>query len=272
MGKSGPARALPAGRGGLACGVPVAPTHAQRLAMREMPAGFPVMRQRWAGLLFLHWRVPAEMIAARLPRGLHVDTFDGSAWIGVVPFFMDRIRPVYLPPVPGISWFLELNVRTYVFDDEGNPAVWFFSLDCNQPLAVEIARRFFHLPYEHAEMRADRSPDRISYQCRRKITGAGQAVFNYEPARNTKPAAEGTLEWFLVERYLLISSNPDGGLHHGRVHHPPYRIAPAVCDAWSAEPLVWNGFHLTDRTPDSLLTAEPVDVRVFPLQRACPIA
>ena len=267
-----PPALYPSESGGIACGVPVAPTMSQRLAMRETPAGFPVMRQRWAGLLFLHWRVPVEMIAERLPRGLHVDTFDGSAWIGVVPFFMDRVRPVGLPPVPGISWFLELNVRTYVFDDDGNPAVWFFSLDCNQPLAVEIARRFFHLPYEHAEMRADRSPERISYQCLRKTAGAGDAIFDYEPARNSRPAAEGTLEWFLVERYLLVSASPDGALHHGRVHHPPYQIAPAVCGAWSAEPLVWNGFPPINRAPDSMLTAEPVDVRVFPLKRAASVS
>ena len=77
--------------------------------MRERPAGFPVMRQCWAGLLFLHWRVPVETMAARLPAGRHVDTFNGSAWLGVVPFFMDRVRPSLLPPVPGISWFMELK-------------------------------------------------------------------------------------------------------------------------------------------------------------------
>jgi len=76
--------------------------------MQQRPAGFPVMRQRWAGLLFLPWQVPVEMIAARLPAGLHVDTFGGSAWLGVVPFFMDRVRPSLLRPVPGLSWFMEL--------------------------------------------------------------------------------------------------------------------------------------------------------------------
>jgi len=139
--------------------------------MREKPAGYPVMRQRWADLLFLHWRVPVEVVVERLPEGLHVDVFDGSAWLGVVPFFMDRVRPVLLPPVPGISWFMELNVRTYVHDDYGNPGVWFFSLDCNQPLAVEIARRAFHLPYEHAAMQAVRSAGRIYYACRREVRG-----------------------------------------------------------------------------------------------------
>ena len=110
------------------------------------------MRQRWAGLLVLHWPIEISLIQDRLPPGLHVDTFNGQAWIGVVPFFMQRVRPTGLPPVPWLSWFLELNVRTYVHDDAGNPGVWFFSLDCNQPVAVEIARRAFHLPYQHAAM------------------------------------------------------------------------------------------------------------------------
>ena len=117
------------------------------------------MRQCWSGLLFLHWPVDPAMIQSRLPDGLFVDTYDNKAWLGVVPFFMDRVRPVMLPPVPGLSWFLELNVRTYVHDAQGRPGVWFFSLDCNQPLAVEIARRFFHLPYEHAAMKAARRGD-----------------------------------------------------------------------------------------------------------------
>ncbi len=112
------------------------------------------MRQRWTGLLFLHWPVEPALVAERLPAGLHVDTFEGNAWLGAVPFFMDRVRPVGTPPLPWLSWFMELNVRTYVHDDHGNAGVWFFSLDCNQPLAVEIARRSFHLPYQHAVMRS----------------------------------------------------------------------------------------------------------------------
>ncbi|RYD26824.1 MAG: DUF2071 domain-containing protein, partial [Verrucomicrobiaceae bacterium] len=133
----------------------VTPTDDLRLEMRVRPAGRPVMFQRWSGLLFLHWRMNPEEIQRRLPHGLHVDTFGGKAWVGVVPFFMERIRPVGIPAVPWLSWFLELNVRTYVYDDKGRPGVWFFSLDCNQPVAVEFARKIFHLPYQHAAMNAE---------------------------------------------------------------------------------------------------------------------
>ena len=224
------------------------------------------MRQRWSGLLFLHWPVESALITERLPQGLHVDTFDGMAWLGVVPFFMDRVRPVGLPPVPWLSWFMELNVRTYVHDAEGNPGVWFFSLDCNQPLAVEIARRAFHLPYQHAVMRSARSGRRILYQSRRRAED-GNAVFEYEVPAKTAPAAEGSLEWFLVERYLLFSSDGNGGLFRGRVHHAPYQIARAGCSQWSAEPLRLNGFPVPVGPPTSMLTAATVDVAVYPLRR-----
>jgi len=243
------------------------PSPEQRLAARLRPTGFPVMRQRWAGLLFLHWPVDPALIAERLPAGLHVDTFDGMAWLGVVPFFMERVRPVGLPPVPWLSWFHELNVRTYVHDERGNPGVWFFSLDCNQPVAVEIARRAFHLPYEHAAMRSGKSGGRISYYSRRKAPGALDAEFNYAIPGSTQAAEPGSLEWFLAERYLLFSSNPSGGLFCGRVHHKPYQIAPADCTRWSTEALRLDGFSEPAEAPLSMLVAAPVDVEIFPLRR-----
>ncbi|MEO5915277.1 MAG: DUF2071 domain-containing protein [Luteolibacter sp.] len=243
------------------------PTDEQRLAARQRPAGFPVMRQRWSGLLFLHWLVEISLIQDRLPPGLHVDTFNGQAWLGVVPFFMDRVRPVGLPPVPWLSWFMELNFRTYVHDDAGNPGVWFFSLDCNQPIAVEIARRAFHLPYQHAAMQADKSDRRIHYQCRRKNGAAREAAFEYHLPSDLKPAAPGSLEWFLVERYLLFSANSKNELFQGRVHHQPYQIAPGKCDLWSAEPLLWENFPEPGESPSSILTSAPVDVSIYPLRR-----
>lgn len=194
----------------------MSPSLKQRLATRDRPLGFPVMRQRWAGLLFLHWPVDPEVIAARLPRGLQVDTFDGQAWLGVVPFFMERVRPVGLPPVPWLSWFHELNVRTYVHDEQGNPGVWFFSLDCDQPVAVEIARRAFHLPYQHAAMSSVRSGNRVQYTSQRKSPGSRHADFDYESPNTTHAAVPESLEWFLVERYLLFSSNRAGKLRCGK--------------------------------------------------------
>lgn len=239
----------------------------QRLALRERPNSCPVMRQRWAGLLFLHWPVDPALIAERLPPGLHVDTFEGQAWLGVVPFFMDRVRPVGLPPVPWLSWFMELNVRTYVHDDRGNAGVWFFSLDCNQPIAVEIARRAFHLPYEHAVMRNVKTENSIQYHSRRKAIDALDAEFIYDMPTATRAAELGSLEWFLVERYLLFSANPSGRIFCGRVHHLPYQIASARCERWSTEPLCLNGFAVPVDAPASILTAASVEVEIFPLRK-----
>jgi uncharacterized protein YqjF (DUF2071 family) len=132
------------------------PTLEDRLAVRDHPAPRPVGFQRWNDLLFLHWKIAPELVQVTLPPGLRVDVHEGAAYVGIVPFFMERIRPAWLPPLPWVSWFLELNVRTYVHDREGHPGVWFYSLDCNQPLAVALARRFFHLPYFNARMRARR--------------------------------------------------------------------------------------------------------------------
>lgn len=242
------------------------PSPDQRLFERRPPRGrVAVMRQRWGGLLFLHWAVDPALVQARLPRGLWVDRFAGEAWLGVVPFFMDRVRPTLLLPVPGLSWFLELNVRTYVHDAEGRPGVWFFSLDCNQPLAVELARRWFHLPYEHAAMRSRVEGSRVRYRCRRRGTGTGEARYDYQMAGNgAKAAAPGSLEWFLVERYRLFSENAEGGLRTGQVSHEPYLIEDARCGEWSALPLEWCGFPAPDTPPRSALVAREVDVSIYP--------
>jgi len=247
------------------------PTQAQREALQNRPTGPVVMRQEWAGLGFFHWQIDAEAIASRLPAGLHVDTYDGSAWLGVVPFFMRRVRPVLLPPVPWLSWFLELNVRTYVYDDHGRAGVWFFSLDCNQPLAVEVARRFFHLPYEHATMRATRTAEgMIDYVCRRK-TELEPARCRYPSADSLapSPAEPGSLEWFLVERYLLFSADSGGRLFIGRVHHAPYQVAaldPALYPG-TALPMVWDRFVRPIEPPASAMVAQPVKVRIYRLER-----
>ncbi len=220
------------------------------------------MFQRWTDLLFLHWRWDAADLQSRLPAGLHIDTFEGQAWLGVVPFFMERIRPRFMPSIPWISWFMEVNVRTYVYDDQGTPGVWFFSLDCDQPLAVWTARRFFHLPYEHAVMRARRAEGTIGYHCRRRTQPSSAAAdFTYALGAPTHEAEPGSLEFFLVERYLLFSSAP-GGLRTGQVHHRPYPIAEPELHAWSAAPLLWNGWTPPTRPPDHVLASSGVDVEI----------
>src|SRR5262245_39115318 len=118
-----------------------------RLSIRNKPSqAVLVMYQNWRDLLFIHWEYDSAFIQSTLPRGLYVDSFQGKAYVGIVPFFMNNVHPRYFPNLPGISNFLELNVRTYVHDENGTPGIWFYSLTANSWLAVQLARRIFHLP------------------------------------------------------------------------------------------------------------------------------
>ena len=241
------------------------PALTDRLAVCERPSSRPVGRQRWSDLLFAHWKMDVQTVQATLPPGLFADTFEGEAYVGIVPFFMQRVRPAWLPPLPWISWFMELNVRTYVHDADGQPGVWFYSLDCNQPVAVAIARRFFHLPYFHARMSAKRRDGAIHYHCQRRGETGEPWRYEWCPGAHAAPAEPGTLEFFLIERYLLFSSDREGQLHMGRVHHAPYRIHMPVVSALSTGPAQHGGFDLKG-DPVSLLGAESVDVSIFPLK------
>ena len=238
----------------------ITPTLEARLAMRERPPTPTVMFQRWSRLLFLHWEIDPQEVQKRLPKGLFVDHFEGRCYLGLVPFLMQKVRPRFLPAVPWLSNFLELNVRTYVHDEQGRPGVWFFSLDYNQLIAVELARRLFHLPYQHAKMSLEGS----LYSCRRK-TGHATAKYDYEIEGPFQTAEPGSLEFFLLERYLLFSARRDGGLRMGRVHHEPYQFACIPVPTHSTLPFEWEGFHL-EGPPVSSLVSQGVPVHIHPLQ------
>ena len=241
----------------------VTPTLESRLAVRERPLHAHVMLQRWESLLFLHWRWDAAEIQRTLPPGLFVDTFQEDAWLAIVPFFMRGIRPRFCPPVPGISDFLELNVRTYVHDEHGRPGVWFYSLDCNQSLAVWTARTFFHLPYQHARMRAEMRDGWIDYRCQRR-GAAAESRIRYRIAAEAQAAEPGSLAFFLAERYLLFSQTPRG-IRCGQVHHAPYPLASTAMEAWDVNPLLQAGFMDPQRPPDHIIGSAGVDVQVYPL-------
>ncbi|OAI43063.1 hypothetical protein AYO41_02980 [Verrucomicrobia bacterium SCGC AG-212-E04] len=238
-------------------------TMERRLAERVAPAGRPVMYQAWENLLFLHWKWDPAEIQRTLPPGLTLDVHDGAAWLGVVPFFMRAIRPALLPPVPWLSYFLELNVRTYVCDEDGRPGVWFYSLDCNRSIAVWLARARFHLPYEHAAMHAARGGGVVDYHSRRR--GAqGMSHFAYRAAAEPAEAAPGSLDFFLVERYRLFAA-ARGVIRSGRVHHAPYLVAPATVEACSTDLILLNGFSDPARPADHAMVSPGVRVGVYAL-------
>ena len=192
-----------------------------------------IMRQTWSDLLFAHWPIPAEVIAPLLPHGLALETWDGSAWLGVVPFRMEGVRLRGLPPLPGSSTFPELNVRTYVTAG-GKPGVWFFSLDATSLPAVIAARAAFRLPYYPARMRCDTRGGTITYTSRRlrRQRGAARAELaaRYRPQGPVCTPQPGTLEYFLTERYCLYTTSTAGELLRAEITHAPWRLQPAEAE------------------------------------------
>jgi uncharacterized protein YqjF (DUF2071 family) len=206
---------------------------------------------RWLDLAFLHWRVPADQLRRLLPAGVELDTFDGNAWIGIVPFRMTGIRHRLLAPVPGLCAFHELNVRTYVTRD-GKPGVWFFSLDAANPLAVFGARRTFHLRYFHARMRSAASPDgTIAYESVRTHRGEPPARFvgGYRATSDVLRAAPRTLEHFLTERYCLYCVDPTGRILRGDIHHAPWPLRRAKAELSVNTMTCPLGIELPDELP-----------------------
>jgi uncharacterized protein YqjF (DUF2071 family) len=186
------------------------------------------MAQNWHDLLFAHWPVPVRTVRQLVPRALEVDEFGGQAWISVVPFTMSGVRLRRMPAVPSLSAFPELNVRTYVVAS-GKPGVWFFSLDAGNPVAVQIARRWFHLPYFLDSMNAIVGRDGIEYSSRRDDRDGAETRFeaNYSGYGATFQAKPGTLEYFLTERYCLYAEKANGKLLRGEIHHAPWSLQEA---------------------------------------------
>ncbi len=198
----------------------------------EPPARPWTMTQTWEHLLFAHWPLPEEVLQPFIPAGLELQTFDGQAWIAVVPFRMTWVRPRWLPAAPWISFFPELNIRTYVTDGK-KPGVWFFSLDASNALAVQIARRFYHLPYYHARMGwAADAERRIHYHSTRVHRDAAPAHFEatYGPTGDVYHSTPGTLEHWLTERYCLYATDKHKRLHRAEIHHVPWPLQPARAD------------------------------------------
>jgi hypothetical protein len=175
------------------------------------------MGQSWEHLLFAHWPVEPDALRAVVPPQLPIDTFDGSAWLGIVPF---EIRALRLRGTPLGSRFPELNVRTYTTLD-GRPGIFFFSLDAASRVAVATARRTYHLPYFHARMAIAHDDGTVRYRSRR----AGRSwQAEYRPTGPAFTAAPGTLEHFLVERYRLYTLHPRRGVLFADIHHPPWAL------------------------------------------------
>lgn len=192
-----------------------------------MPTRSWVMTQTWHDLLFAHWPVAPEALRARIPPQLPLELFDGRGWIGVVPFVMTNVGVRSMPPVPGLSAFPELNVRTYVRVGD-KPGVYFFSLDAGSRLAVLGARWMLNLPYFFAAMEVHTSAAGTRYRSHRATGVAFEA--GYRPTGEPSTPEAGSLEHFLTERYCLYALDRGGRPYRLEIHHPPWPLQPAEAE------------------------------------------
>lgn len=236
----------------------------ERASARARPPGPPIMYQSWGDLLFVHWPVPAESIRPSIPEPLAVDTHEGVAWIGITPFTMWGVRPVFAPALPFLSESHELNVRTYVHLD-GVPGVWFFSLDANNPLAVLGARLAFHLPYFVARMGLERGDRAIRFTSRRAHRRAAPAEFEaaWKVGEELGEARPGSLDFFLLERYCLYSAHK-GRLYRARIFHRPWTLHSASLLSCRSTMLESQGLPAPGGAPLLHQQGESLRVRVWP--------
>jgi uncharacterized protein len=189
------------------------------------------MGQTWRDLLFAHWAVAPERLRPLVPGPLELQLRDSCAWLGVTPFVLGGLRLRGTPPLPWLSRFPELNVRTYV-EYDGRPGIYFFSLDAARRVAVAAARHTYRLPYFHAAMSARRQDGAIRYVSKRIDSSGPAAAFRatYGPAGPQRPIDERSLERWLAERYCLYVVDEQQRLLRGDIHHPPWPLQPATAN------------------------------------------
>jgi uncharacterized protein YqjF (DUF2071 family) len=246
----------------------------QRAALSEtahrpwpLPARPWLMGQTWYDLLFAHWALAPEVLRPLVPESLELDERDGRAWLAVTAFCLAGLRARGTPPLPWLSRFPELNVRTYV-DYGGRRGIYFFSLDAARLAAVAAARHAYRLPYFHARMTARRDRGAVSYESVRDDSSGPRVEFRarYRPTGPRLPMVDGSLEHWLSERYCLYVVDELGRVLRGEIHHSPWPLQPArarILRNTMAEPL-----EIELRGDPLLHYSARQDVLIWPLARA----
>jgi uncharacterized protein len=226
-----------------------------------------LMGQTWVDLLFAHWRVPEDALREVVPPQLPLDLYDGSAWLGVTPFCVRGLRLRGTAPVPVLSTFPELNVRTYV-SVEGKPGIYFLSLDADSCVAVRAARRTYRLPYFRSRIRVERDEEGIGYDLLRTADDGPPAYFvaRYGAEGAELAPRDGSLERWLTERYCLYTLDEAERIQRGEIHHPPWPLRPGWAEIEANTMAMPFGIDLEG---EPLLHFSPrQDVAIWPLQPA----
>lgn len=221
------------------------------------------MVQTWHDLLFAHWPIAPEKLRPLVPPEFPLDVFDGKCWVAIAPFHMSGVRPRGVPPLPGLSRFPELNVRTYTTLD-GKPGVFFFSLDAGNLPAVWAARVFYHLPYFHARMSVQVSGNTVSYSSRR-IKGPAELQARYGPVAPVELRKPGSLEHWLTERYCLYAVAKQQ-TYRAEIHHLPWPLQDAQAEIQKNTMAEAAGFSLPSTKP-LLHFAKQLQVLIWPLKK-----
>lgn len=223
-----------------------------------------VMGQRWSNLLFIHRQATVDAVRALVPPALTLDLRDGTAWVSVTPFYLSHLRPRGIPPLPRVSEFPELNVRTYVTYG-GKPGVYFFSLDAGNALAVYGARLLYHLPYFRASMSVHEARDgTLHYRSRRTHRGAPAAELSaqYRPSGAVTHSKPGSLDHWLTERYCLYALDTMRRLYRAEIHHHPWPLQPAEAEVEHDTMAAAAGLTLP-AAPSRLSFSRRIDVVVW---------
>jgi uncharacterized protein len=223
-----------------------------------LPASRWTLGQTWEQVFWAHWAVSSADLRMRVPEELEIEEHDGSAWLGIVLFRVRSLRARGALPLPGISSFLQLNVRTYVRGPDGLPGVWFFSIDASSRLAALGIRRIYRVPAFHARITLDSAGDWQEAECVRM--GEPGRVFSgrYRATDETFHAEPGSLEWFLTERYRLFTADGRAEMHHDRWLLCP---AEAQIELASIAPLPLDGAplcHFAFRQDALIWPPEPI--------------
>jgi uncharacterized protein YqjF (DUF2071 family) len=202
----------------------------QSTACRPWPAPCfsPCTRMSWHEMLFMHWPVNECHLKSLLPAGVELESFDGQAWIGIVPFRMSGVAARWLPPLPWISKFPEVTVRTYVNVD-GKPGLWYFSLDATNRFAVFMAKCVFALPYSESQISLTRDCMWRRFRSQRFVDGAVAAELDveYRPIGSKFEAEPGTIDHWMTSRYCLYTIDKEGQILRGEIDHPTFKLQNA---------------------------------------------
>lgn len=218
----------------------------------EVPVpGRALMTQMWEHVTFVHWAFDPDAVRRLLPPGLEVDTHDGRAWVGLVPFAMRRIAPVGLGAIPYLGSFPETNVRTYVRAPDGSTGVWFHSLEAARLLPVVAARVGYQLPYYFAAMRLQVTEQEIAYNSIRRWPGPRGVGDRVQVRIGQAKNDADDLDVFLTSRWRLFTFKRNR-IRAAEVRHEPWPLHDAELLAGGTDLVTAAGYPEPDTEPHVL--------------------